>query len=245
MKKYRVMALILLVVGICSAVLVQANTASQYLDNGFMSLFYHAVRLEDSFPRINPVGMAIEEFDKARSDSDSAGEANLMMGFIYQYLGRPGTALDYFMEFAELHPEEAWVHAFIGDLYTEMGRSQEAEQSYNLAIAASGEEENYARAYLGLGNAALEREDYLVAKEAFGSALQDAGDFFDARLGLGKSLYYLAEYEEAITTLELAQLQAPRSIPVFYYLALSYEAEGLDDKAQHALTRIEELTQEN
>lgn len=246
MKKYKVVTLILLLVGISGAVLVQANPSLQSLENGFMALFYHAVRLEESFPRINPVGMAIEEFAKATRDEETAGEANLMMGFVYQYLGRPGTALGYFVEFANLHPEESWIHSQIGDLYVEMGRLEEAERSYEQAIANSSEEETiYARAYYGLGKVALERQDYEQAKNAFEHALENAGDFFDARLALGKSLYHLAEYEEAISTLELAQLQAPRSIAMFQYLALSYEAAGFTEQAEHAFARLEELRLEN
>lgn len=245
MNKYKIVALILVMVAISGVVLVQANTSSRYLENGYLSLFYHAVRLEETFPRINPVGMAIEEFDKAAREDDDSGEAELMMGLIYHYLGRPGTALGYFLEFSALHPEEAWVHALIGDLYVEMGRFDKAEESFERAIEFAPEGEVFAKAHFGLGNIALERGDYPQAREAFANALENSGDFFDARLGLGMSLYYLAEYDEAISTLELAQLQAPRSISVFQFLGLSYQAAGLDDQAQHAFARVEELKKDN
>ncbi|MDI9485732.1 MAG: tetratricopeptide repeat protein [Bacillota bacterium] len=240
MKKHRAIALIALIF-IAAGTLVYARTGAEYLDNGFMALYYHAVRLEETFPRVNPMALAIGEFEKALRDDETSGEAMLMIGMIYQYLDRPGTALGYFMDFARLHPEETWIHSFIGDLYAEMGRLDEAEQSYRLAAESAPEEDPFRQAYVGLGNTALERGDYAQAREAFAKALEDAGDYFDARLGLGKALYYLEDYEEAIAALEVAQLQAPRSIPMFYYLGLSYEAAGLKDQAEHAFSRMKEL----
>lgn len=240
MKKSKVFALIMLLV-ISSAVLAQARDTSEFLNNGFQALFYHAVRLEEAFPKINPMGLAIEEFEKAARQGEDAGEANLMMGLIYQYLDRPGTALGYYLEFARIHPEEIWIHTFIGDMYAEMGRLEEAQKSYDTAISGADEGEIFAQAYLGLGTTALERGEYVKAKEAFELALSNSGDFFDARLGLGKTLYYLAEYEEAITTLEWAHLQAPSSISMFYYLGLSYEAVGRHEQAQNAFSRVDEL----
>lgn len=266
MKKHRTLVLALLVFALAGA-FVQANVNSDFLANGFAALYYHAVRIEESLPRVNPMGMAITEFEKAARDESTAGEAQLMMGLIYQYLDRPGTALGYYLEFAQSHPEELWVYSFIGDMYAEMGRFDEAESSYRMAttatttieLAASGDatsgagatevatetevEVVFAQAYVGLGNTALERKDYAQAKEAFEKALTAAGNYFDARLGLGKALYCLEEYDEAIAVLEVAQLQAPRSITMFYYLGLSYEAAGFAEKASHAFFRAEELQQ--
>ena len=241
MKKRRALILTMVVV-ILAGAFVKANTTSLFLDNGFAALYYHAVRLEEAFPRVNPMGLAITEFEKAARDDETAGEAKLMMGLIYQYLDRPGTALGYFLEFAELHPDEVWVYSFIGDMYAEMGRVEDAEKSYNRAIDGSADD-IFAQAYVGLGNTALEKGEYAAAKEAFEKALTNAGDYVDARVGLGKALYYLHEYEEAVNVLELAQLQAPRSIAMLHYLGLSYEATGLDEKAEHAFARIAELQQ--
>lgn len=243
MRKHRVLALIVLVV-VLSAVWVQASGSSKFLNNGFQALYYHAVRLEESFPRLNPVGMAIEEFEKAAREGLSAGEANLMMGLVYQYLDRPGTALGYYLEFTKLQPAEIWIHSFIGDLYAAMGRMDEAVKSYELVVSRVNEDETFAGAYYGLGTTAFERGEYAKAKEAFELALKGAGDFVDARLSLGKTLYYLSEYEEAIATLERAQLQAPRSVAMFYYLGLSYEASGRTEQAEHAFLRVEELRNE-
>jgi len=242
MKKHRALTLALLVV-VLGGALVRANITSEFLSNGFVALYYHAVRLEEVFPRVNPIGLAITEFEKAASDKETAGEANLMMGLIYQYLDRPGTALDHYLRFAEAHPEELWVHSFIGDMYAEMGRLAEAEESYRRAVASSGEDDVFAQAYVGLGNTALEKGDYAQAKEAFEKALDQAGDYFDARLGLGKAFYHLEEYEDAVATLEVAQIQAPRSVTMFHYLGLSYEAAGLHDQAEHAFSRVNELKQ--
>ena len=82
MRKHRAWALILFMI-IFGAAFVQANPQSEYLDSGFQSLLYHAIRLEESFPSVNPVGMAITEFEKAARETLTS-EANLMLGLIYR-----------------------------------------------------------------------------------------------------------------------------------------------------------------
>ena len=87
MKKHRALVLTMILV-ILGGTFVQANVSSEFLNNGFAALYYHAVRLEEAFPRVNPIGMAITEFEKAASDGETVGEATLMMGLVYQYLDR-------------------------------------------------------------------------------------------------------------------------------------------------------------
>lgn len=237
--------IVLLVFFLFGSMWIQAQGNPRFLNNGFQALLYHSFRLEDSFPKINPLGLAIEEFEKAAREGSHRGEANLMMGLIYQYMNRPGTALGYYLDFANAHPEEVWVYSLIGDVYTEMGRLELAEKSYAEALQNAPEGEEFAQAYLGLGTIALEQGRHEQAKEAFEQALEYAGDLVDARIALGQAFYYLAEYEEAISILEKAQLQAPRSLTAYYYLALSYEATGQNEQAEHAFARIEELQNKN
>lgn len=240
MKKLKNLAIIALIL-ILGAFLVQAKGSSDFLANGFQALYYHSMRIEESFPGVNALGMALEEFDKAAKAGDSRGEAALMMGLIYQQLERPGTALGYYLEFAQKQPEEIWIYPLIGDLYYEMGRFEEAKTHYERALMGLEEETSFAKAYFGLGNTAFEKGDYATAKDAFEKALSDSGDYLDARIGLGKSLYYLAEYEEAVDILQYAQLQAPRQPLIHYYLGLSYEALGQLEQAEHSFKRMEEL----
>ncbi len=238
-SKKIVAALIILMLG---AVWAQADGGvSGFLHNGYEALFYHSMRVEESFPSMNPIGLALAEFERAAKNEATAGEANLMLGLIYQYLDRPGTALGYLLQFAAAHPEQIWVNSFIGDMYAEMGRSDEARGFYEKAVADSESDQAFAQAYLGLGHIAYEREEYAEAKESYQRALKESGDYFDARFSLGKALYQLGEYEEAISTLEEAQFQAPRYAPLHYFLALSYEAAGFADKAEHAFRRVKEL----
>lgn len=244
MKKWNKLVLIV-VVFLVGAFWVQAQGSTQFINNGFQALFYHGMQIERNFPGINPIGMAIAEFDKAIKDGDPTGEARLMMGMIYQYLNRPGTALGYYLEFAQAQPEETWIYPLIGELYQEMGRNQEAQDYYAKAQPSEEGQEGFARAYYGLGNIALEKGNYEGAKEAFTQALDTSGDFLDARLALGKTLYYLAEYEQAIEILERAQLQAPRSPTILYYLGLSYEAVGRSEQAQHSFQRMDEVKATN
>lgn len=240
MEKWNKIAAALIIL-MLTAVWAQADGVSEFLHNGYEALFYHSLRLEESFPTVNPIGLAIAEFERAAKEEAVAGEANLMLGLIYQYLDRPGTALGYLLHFAAAYPGELWINSLIGDLYAEMGRTDDARVFYQKALADSEPEQVFAQAYLGLGHIAYEREAYEEAKEAYCLALEDSGDYFDARFALGKTLFQLGEYEEAIATLEQAQLQAPRYAPLHYFLALSYEAAGLLEKAEHAFQRVREL----
>ncbi len=240
MKKWKKPAIILVVL-LVGAFWVQAQGFSLFLDNGFQALFYHSMQIERNFPGVNPLGIALEEFDKAVKEGDPSGEGLLMMGMVYQHLNRPGTALGYYLEFARTQPDEVWVYPLIGELYYGMGRIQEATTYYAMAVPGDEEDESFARAYLGLGQIAFEQGDYLGAKDAFEQALETSGDFLDARLALGKTLYYLEDYDQAIETLERAQLQAPRSPSVLYYLGLSYEAVGRSEQAQHSFQRMDEV----
>lgn len=242
MKRSRVTVIALVLMITISAVLVQAQGGSWFLSNGYQALFYHAIRIEDSFPGMNPVSIAIAEFEKAVRDGSGGAEANLMMGMIYQYMNRPGTALGYYVEFVKDQPEEIWVYSLIGDLYAEMGHLDDAQRNYEKALVLQDADADvFAQAYLGIGNTALERKDYEKAREAFELALESAGDYFEARLALGKTLYFLEDYEEAITILERGKVPGSLSIPFQQYLGLSYEAAGRTDQAKHAFERVEEL----
>lgn len=240
MKRWNKITVTLMIL-MLTAVWVHAAGVPEFLHSGYEALFYHSIRLEDSFPSVNPLGLAIAEFERAAKIGGGAGEANLMLGMIYQFLDRPGTALGYLLQFSQANPEKIWVNSMIGDLYAEMGRRDEARVYYKKALAGSETEPILAQAYFGLGAIAYEREEYEEAKEAFTLALEDSGDYFDAHLALGKTLFQLGEYDEAIETLEQAQLIAPRYKQLHYFLALAYEAVGLTEKAEHAHQRVKEL----
>ncbi len=93
-----------------------------------------------------------------------------------------------------------------------------------------------------MGSIFLDAQDYTAAREAFELALEEAPDFLGARVGLGISLYHLEEYEEAVEVLELTQLLDPRSVEIHHYLALTYDALGRTEQAEHTRERITQLT---
>lgn len=73
MKKRTVLTLIVLAV-LSGVVLAQTGVTSRNINNGFQALLYHAVRLEETFRHIDPIGMAVEEFGKAARDPAQAGK---------------------------------------------------------------------------------------------------------------------------------------------------------------------------
>ena len=237
MKRLRNTVLVLAML-VSISMFAHAGGYSRYLNNGFQALFYHSIRIEETFPALNPIGASIQEFEKAVKEGVAVGEAQLMLGMIHQYLGQSMKALQYYSAFAELHPEEKWIHTLIGDLYADIGLDDLALESYHDAV----EESEFARAYLGIGSVAYEKGDYEQAREALTKALEGAPEFLEARLVLGKTLYKMNEFDEAIEVLEIAQLQNSRSSEIHYYLGLSYEAAGRHEQAKHAFERVSELT---
>lgn len=236
MWKRRSAAIILAVV-LSLAFFFQAAGQSQHLRNGLQALVYHAMQIERYFPELDPLGAAADELERAVL-SGEGDEALLLLGLVYQNLAAEREAAGAYELYLSRNPEEAWVYALIGDAYLQAGDYSLAEEAYAMA-AESG---SLARAYYGLGSVFLDRQDYQAAKEAFEKALEEAPDFTAARVGLGVSLYYLAQYEEAVEVLELSQLLDPRSLEVHQFLALTYEALGRAEQAQHARERIEQLT---
>lgn len=232
-----VLIIVILLVG---AVLAYAGSGSPFLESGYQALLYHSLMMEESFFELNPIALSLGEFEKAIREGKEVGEAHLMMGMIYRYLNRPGTALGHFLEFARIHPEQVWVNSVIGDLYFELGRNDHARQSYYKVV--EGTDEKYAQAYFGLGNIAWEKGDFPNAKEAFEQAVACSRDYLDARLALGKTLYYMEDYEEAVAVLEIGLFQSAHFAPLQYYLGLSYEAVGKTEQAEHAWSRYHELT---
>ncbi|NLM39435.1 MAG: tetratricopeptide repeat protein [Firmicutes bacterium] len=235
MQKTRLTAVILVLV-ISLGMIAHAAGPTRFLQNSLHALVYHAMQIERLFPELDPVGAAIGELGKAIQEEE-AEEAYLLLGLIYQNLGLHERAADQYGRFLERNPQEGWVWALLGDAFLALGKYEEAEEAY----LASNEHGSYARTFYGLGSVFLDTQDYTAAKEAFEKALEEAPEFVGARVGLGISLYHLGEFEEAVEVLEFSQLMDPRSVEIHRYLALTYDALGRTEQAQHARERIAEL----
>ncbi|HHT74341.1 MAG TPA: tetratricopeptide repeat protein [Firmicutes bacterium] len=229
--------LIALVLLISLSVFFKAAGQSQYIQNGMQALVYHAMQIERFFPELDPVGAAIGEFEKAIQAGDG-DEAHLLLGLVYQNMGLDQQAAAEFQRFLRRNPEDGWAWALVGDSYLRLGEYSLAQQAY----AKSKEYGSFARSHFGLGSIFLDAQDYTAAREAFELALEEAPDFLGARVGLGISLYHLEEYEEAVEVLELTQLLDPRSVEIHHYLALTYDALGRTEQAEHTRERITQLT---
>lgn len=218
-------------------VFVSAAGQSQFIQNGLQALVYNAMQIQVFFPELDPVGAAIGEFQKA-VQAEEGDEAFLLLGLVYQTMGFDHQAALEYQRFLKRNPEEGWAYALLGDAYLRLGEYALAEDAYTKSI----EYGSYARSYYGLGSIFLDNQDYAAAREAFDQALGEAPEFLAARVGLGISLYHLAEYEEAVKVLELSQLIDPRSVEIHQYLALTYDALGRTEQAQHTRERITQLT---
>lgn len=236
MKKSKWIIAIVLI-SLATTVFVSAAADEIFLDNGFLALYYHVIRLEERFPQIEPVETSVHEFERAVELGSSPGEAYLMLGIIHQTIGQFEQALDYFEKSLESEPENGWILVMIGDLQRRLGNSSQAQETYELALEYGG----YARAHYGLGELLLSKGLYAEAAKAYSAAFEEAPEFFRARVGLGKSLYFDGELAEAVEALEYVQLHSPRFADVHYYLGLAYDAQGFTEKAEHSFERARQL----
>ncbi|NLM53822.1 MAG: tetratricopeptide repeat protein [Firmicutes bacterium] len=236
MHNRRFLAVFIILLG-ALGVFVTAAAQGPFLQGGLQALVYHALQLDRLQQDLNPLGVAISQFENAIRTGEG-DEALLLLGLVYQNLDRDVEAAAHYESFLRRNPEEGWAYGLLGDAYLRLGYHDLAEEAYTKAVEFG----ELARAYYGLGNIFLDSQDYSAARDAFDKALADAPEFVGARVGMGISLYHLEEYEEAAEVLEFSQLLDPRSVEIHQYLALTYDALGRTEQAQHTRERIEQLT---
>lgn len=221
------------------SLVVQASGESQHFLNGLQTLYYYSARIDERLPSLDPVQAGIREFEQSIREGESVAESRLMLGMLYQAVGKVDEALKQYQGLEEEldGQDHGWVYVLMGDVYQRMGYLGLALESYDKALA----EQPYARGYYGRGRALSNQGDYVGATEAFIKALDESEGFLAARLELGKSQYYAGEHENALETLELANRQNPNLAPVNYYLGLLYREAGKEEQAQHSFERAVQL----
>jgi tetratricopeptide (TPR) repeat protein len=90
----------------------------------------------------------------------------------------------------------------------------------------------------GKARSALVEGRYEEAASRFEELLARRPDRLDALVGLGKAKYKLAAFDDAITVLTRAAVQAPKSESAHLYLGLSYLQKGDDGPAEDHLKAL-------
>lgn len=132
----------------------------------------------------------------------SDGERRYIEAVLLTRAQKPTEALPLFLDLARQYPDERMVQMLLGQVYTNLGKLDEAKASFERAIKLDG---STPRAYTFLGNTELLKGNYAKARELFNESLskQVKGSApFGPNYGLAFAYIYQGDIKSAVRTLE-------------------------------------------
>jgi len=136
----------------------------------------------------------------AKSASD--GERRYIEAVLLTRAQKPAEALTMFLDLAKQYPDDRMVQMLLGQVYTNLGKFDEAKASFEKALKLDG---STPRVYTFLGNTELLKGNYAKARELFGVSLarQVKGSApFGPNYGLAFAYIYQGDIKSAVKTLE-------------------------------------------
>jgi len=136
----------------------------------------------------------------AKSASD--GERRYIEAVLLTRAQKPAEALPLFLDLARQYPDDRMVQMLIGQVYTNLGKLDEANAAFERAIKLDG---STPRVYTFLGNNEVMKGNYAKAREYFNTSLarQVKGTApFGPNYGLAFAEIYQGNIKGAIKTLE-------------------------------------------
>lgn len=136
----------------------------------------------------------------AKSASD--GERRYIEAVLLTRAQKPAEALTMFLDLARQYPDDRMVQMLLGQVYTNLGKLDEANASFERAIKLDG---TTPRVYTFLGNNEVLKGNYAKARELFNKslAMQVKGTApFGPNYGLAFAHIYQGDIKSAIKTLE-------------------------------------------
>jgi TolA-binding protein len=192
---------------------------------------------------------AFKIFDFLSSYEDSLGiKSFYWKGEAKRYAGQEAEALKIYRQFLEKYPDNelaSGVKYQIGGLQYESQKFDVAEKSLRESIKSTDPIVR-AKAYTLLGEIELNRKKFSTAKTDFESAVQtpDIGDDIQKRalFGLGVTLFYMKNYDEAISYLKRVEEIDPafERNKISFYTAESYYYGGKFADAISAYSQVGE-----
>src|SRR5262245_30415091 len=149
--------------------------------------------------------------DEVKKNSDKAvelaknaseGERRYIEAVLLTRAQKPNEALPIFLDLAKQYPNDRMVQMLIGQVYTNLGKLDEAKAAFDRAIKLDG---STPRVYTFLGNIELLRGNYAKAREDFNKSLskQVKGSApFGPNYGLAFGYIYQGDISAAIKQLE-------------------------------------------
>jgi tetratricopeptide (TPR) repeat protein len=177
---------------------------------------------------------ALRAFDHGVRAATSNPDAHLGRGLARAATGDVAGAQIDFARAAELAPNDAEPLLALGDLLRDLGRHEDAVDTYRRAIAR---EDADAASWLKLGNALALLERYEEAATAFRESIARASTLAAAHNGLGASLMHVGMIEEAVSSLDRAAALDANDPNPLMNLALLHERAGETDAARDAWSR--------
>lgn len=137
----------------------------------------------------------------------------------------------------KLRPDDADMHARLGDILALQDRREEAEREYQAALAINPAQP---LALYGLGNMLSFEEKYDEALERYRAARESRPDHIPTLLNLASVLAFRGDIEEAVGTLQEAVALEPDSFKARLELAtLLLREREIDDAVEHLEAALE------
>jgi Flp pilus assembly protein TadD len=136
----------------------------------------------------------------AKTASD--GERRYIEAVLLTRAQKPAEALTMFLDLAKQYPDDRMVQMLLGQVYTNLGKLDEAKASFEKALQLDG---STPRVYTFLGNTELLKGNYAKARELFNTSLakQVKGSApFGPNYGLAFAYIYQGDIKSAVKTLE-------------------------------------------
>ncbi len=178
--------------------------------------------LASSYLALNNFGNAAEQFRQIAGLDPDKAEAWFKLGHEYLDL-----AAHLAYRGAHLYPESPWGHRFLGDLFFQRARWEDAIKEYQKALASDPQQPGL---HTSLGQAYLQAHKPEQAEAEFRLEHQQArtGQSASDRLQLGKEQFEKHQYESAAEVLAQVQGVNKENDEASYWLAKTYQALGAD-----------------
>jgi len=151
--------------------------------------------------------------DKAAELSKNAsdGERRYIEAVLLTRAGKLAESLPIFLDLAKQYPSERMVQMLLGQVYTNMGKLDEAKGAFEAAIKLDG---STPRVYSFIGNIELLKGDYRKARELFKESLarqvKNSAPFMP-NYGTAYAYIYEGDIKSAVKTLEAYEAEYERS----------------------------------
>ncbi len=184
--------------------------------------------------------LALREFLKAEKIYSKDPILQNDLGLAYMAKDRLDLAVKHFKKAVKLKPDYAAARNNLGTAYL-------AKKEWDVAIACFKEiidDIFYTTPHYSLTNlgwAYYNKQEYEVAEKYYSDALKLEPTFIIALRGLGRTYMAMEKAADAITMLEKAVKNYPRSAESYFYLAKAYSLSGEYKKAVSAYNKLIEL----